>query len=81
MNSHKSPKNKYRVEMNYGKPLDGIGSATSITTNSTDENQPHIQHHIDQAKRNNTTLDVRWLENKKTYPEFEWEEIKKYQVK
>lgn len=75
--SFRSPKNKYRIELTYGKAISEIGSVSSYTANETSETHNVLLHHIEQAKKNNTTLTVVWKENKKVYPEFDWVEVKK----
>jgi len=75
--SFRSPKNKYSVSLTYGKALKEIGSSSTFTTNEINENDNVLKHHIDQAKRNETSLTVVWKENKKVYPEFDWVEVKK----
>jgi len=44
--SHRSPKNKFRIEFTYKKPLEGIGSVASFGTMSIDdiESAPHFTH-------------------------------------
>jgi len=78
--SFRSPKNHFRVELNYSRPLAGIGSASSFTCNEMDEKHPMLQHHTEQAGRNGVALSVRWLENKATYPAFDWQEVKSYTI-
>lgn len=82
--SFHSPKNRFRVELNYAQPIEGIGSASSFTCNEMDANEKHphpmIQHHIEQAGRNGVALSVKWLENKATYPAFDWVEMKSYTI-
>lgn len=73
----RSPKHKYRVEMTYGKPIEGIGSVSSFNTPIMDESDSVIAHHIAQAKKNKTSLQIVWKENKSTYPDFNWVEIKR----
>ena len=75
--SFRSPKNRFRVELNYAQPIDGIGSASSFTCNEMDEDHPMVQHHTEQAGRNGVALSVKWLENKATYPSFDWQESKR----
>lgn len=75
-----SPKNKFRYQLTYGKPLKGIGSKISFTSNELDENHNVIKHHANQAKRNNTTLDVVILENKDFYPDFDWQKVKSFEI-
>lgn len=76
----RSPKNKYMVQMTYGKPIKEIGSSSTFTTDEVNKNHSMIKHHASQAKRNNTDLTVVWSENKETYPKFEWVEIEKYTI-
>jgi len=78
--SFRSPKNRFRVELNYAQPVDGIGSAASFTCNEMDEKHPMLQHHIEQAGRNGVALSVKWLENKATYPAFDWQDVKSYTI-
>ena len=75
-----SPKNKFRYQLTYGKSIKGIGSSSSFTANELDKNHPTIQHHAKQAKRNNTTLNVVVLENKKVYPDFDWQKVKSFEI-
>ena len=74
--SFRSPKNKFRASLTYGKALKGLGSASSFTCNEISENEM-LKHHIDQAKRNNTSLSVVWFENKSSFPSFDWVEVQK----
>lgn len=78
--SFRSPKNRFRVELNYAQPIDGIGSASSFTCNEMDEDHPTLQHHTEQAWRNGVALSVKWLENMTTYPAFDWQELKSYTI-
>jgi hypothetical protein len=77
MSSLRSPKAKYRVEMTYGKSLPEIGQLSSFTCDEIDINHNQLQHHINQAKSNKTSLLVVWKENKSTYPSFNWVEVKR----
>lgn len=77
--SFTSPKNKYKYQLTYGKSIKGIGSSSSFTSNGLDQNHSIIKHHANQAKRNNTTLDVVVLENKKVFPDFDWQKVKSFQ--
>lgn len=76
----RSPKNKYSYQLTYGKALKEIGSSSTFTSDELNENHPMVKHHAEQAKRNNTTLTVVIKENKKTYPEFDWQEVKKIEL-
>jgi hypothetical protein len=77
MTSLRSPKAKFRVEMLYGKSIPKIGSVSSFTCDEIDEKHNVLIHHINQAKRNDTSLSVVWKENKATYPSFDWVEVKR----
>ena len=72
----RSPKNKFRYELTYGKSISGIGSDTSFTSNDLSNELPLIKHHTQQAKRNNTFLNVEVFENKFNYPYFNWVKVK-----
>lgn len=75
--SHKSPKNKFRVEINYSKAIKGIGSVCSFGTMSIAnlESNNFYKHYIELAKNNDVDCTVKVLENKATFPEFNWVKI------
>jgi hypothetical protein len=77
----RSPKNKFRYELTYGKAISGIGSVTSFTSNDLSNQLPLIKHHSQQAKRNNTFLNVEVFENKEIYPKINWVKIKSFNNK
>lgn len=69
-----SPKNKFSCEINLNNALSGIGGVISFNANSIEG----IMHGIEQ--RNGTIqraggASVVIFENKKTYPEIEWEVV------
>ena len=72
----RSPKAKFRVEIYFGKPIAGLGSVTSFTTDKFDEGSSIMENYKSTAKRSNTTLQAIVLENKDTYPKFNWEKVK-----
>ena len=78
--SFSSPKNKYRASVSYSKPLKGIGSVSSATANEIDELKSHIRFYIEQAHKNKATCFITISENLKQYPEFEWQEIERYEA-
>ena len=80
MTKLRSPKNKYRVEFNYSEPLEGIGSSISFTTNDVEKSSNFISHCVQMAKQNNVSVTVIVKENKKVYPEFEWQQINQYSL-
>jgi len=77
----RSPKNKFRYALTYGKAISGIGSCTSFTSNELSNELPLIKHHSQQAKRSNTFLNVEIFENKKIYPNFNWVKIESFTTK
>ena len=79
-NSFRSPKNKYRIEIHFSKPLNGIGNVTSITANEIEAASNHIKLFTDQAHRIKATCLISIWENLKSYPEFDWKKIKSYEV-
>ena len=75
--SIKSLKNKYNVSVNYLKPLKGIGSVVSFTTNDI----AGIDSFIKESWMNNQKeVHVVIRENKATYPNFDWHEIANYHL-
>lgn len=80
MSKLRSPKNKFRIEFSYSKPLEGIGSSCSITSNDVEKSSNFIDHYVQMAKQNNVSVTVTVKENKKVYPEFDWQQIDQYTV-
>jgi len=80
MSKLRSPKNKFRIEFNYSKPVKGLGSSCFITSNEVEKYSNMIDHYIQMAKRNNVSVSITVKENKKTYPEFDWQIIDQYTV-
>lgn len=71
----RSSKNKYHIEVSFGRPLKNIGSVVSFTTNDiNDINKVIKAYHMHGEKRVNVVI----KENKKTYPAFKWEVISSY---
>lgn len=71
-----SPKNKFRCEINLNNALEGIGSVTSFNANTIKGIMGGIEQRsgtIQRAKGASIVI----LENRKTYPEFEWEIIER----
>lgn len=78
VNSIHSPKNKYDVEVNYLKPLKGVGSVVGFTTNNIAGIDDSIR---DGWMNNEKEVHVVIRENKSTYPEFNWQIIASYDLK
>ena len=68
--SLRSPKNRYRVEVHYPQPLDGVGSVVSFGTMSLEGIDDYIRRYW---MNNQPKAYVVIRENKKTYPEFDWQ--------
>ena len=68
--SLRSPKAKFRGEINFETPREGIGSVVSFTSNSIDELKACLQPYAPGR--------IRIFENKKTYPSFDWQLIESY---
>ncbi len=71
-----SPKNRFRCEINLNTALIGIGGVTSFNANTIEGIMDGIEQRngtIQRAKGASIVI----LENKKTYPEFEWEIIER----
>ena len=61
-----SPKCKFRGQIDFLKPLKGIGSVVSFSADSVAQ----LKAYAGIYKDKNGTLKI--MENKKQYPEFEW---------
>lgn len=69
--SAQSPKNKFRIQFNYAKPIKEIGSVVSYTTNTIEDIVRSTQF-VDRAKRAKDGAIATVYENKAQYPEFDW---------
>ena len=67
-----SPKRKFRGEIHFEKPVKGIGSQVSYMADSIEQLKSYSEIH----KNNKFTMYI--YENKKTYPEFDWQMVEKY---
>jgi hypothetical protein len=77
----KSPKNKFRIELISKKPIKGLGSSFStgvMTLENLDENS-FYNHYKFMIVRNGGGY-VTIKENKKSYPEFQWENVKNFEI-
>lgn len=72
-----SPKNKYSVEINYLKPLKGIGSVASFTINDITNIDSFIK---DGWMNNEKEVHVIIRENKASYPDFDWHVVANYHL-
>lgn len=72
-----SPKNRYRVEIHFQQPLEGLGSVTSFGTMSLEGIEDYIRKYWMYKQ---PTVYVVIRENKKQYPSFEWVEVRKFNL-
>lgn len=72
--SIRSPKNRYMIEVSFDKPLSSLGSVISFTSDSIDHLRSLISSYTKYAGL------VRIFENKKTYPEFDWQIVEQYNI-
>ena len=79
--SPKSPKNKYRIELNSKKPIKGIGSSFSfgVMTLEGVKCSPFYKHYETMLVNNGGGY-VSIKENKKIYPNFAWETIENFEI-
>lgn len=70
-----SPKNKFRIEITFNKPLIGIGSVVSYTANSVEQLDAYVK------AMNCKKCHVVIQENKENYPKFKWVTINSYDIK
>lgn len=73
--SIRSPKNPFRVEINFAKALKELGSCVSFTATSIDECKNLAKQQVSIAK---TKASVKIMQNLKTYPSFEWVNVESY---
>lgn len=75
-----SPKNKFRAEIHYSKPLAEIGSVSSALGMTLDQVKHRTKFYTEQASRNGASSAVVIFENLKAYPNFDWKEVERYEV-
>jgi len=76
--SKNSPKNKFRASINYEQPLAGVGSASTAKGMTLEEVKHNVLFYTDQAKKNGVNSKVEIFENKKDYPNFDWQLVESY---
>lgn len=67
-----SPKNRYRAEINYPKAIKGVGSVQSFTSNDFAKLEAMVK---DQIKIADSSAVVKYMENRETYPAFDWHTV------
>lgn len=76
----KSPKNKFVAQITYKDALSQIGSASSIGGMTLEDVKHNAKFYTEQATRNGTSSTVVIKENKKTYPDFDWVDVEKFEI-
>lgn len=77
MASLHSPKNPYRVQIDYAEAVKGIGSVESYTGEKVEWLKSLA---ADRVRIAGTHAQVTIMENKKTYPEFNWQVVERYRL-
>jgi len=78
--SYQSPKNKYRVEASLTVASKDMGSVFSYTCNDTETLKWLVTDQLSRMKGWKECY-VRIWENKKQYPEFDWQIVETYTSK
>lgn len=68
-----SPKNRYHVEVHFPEPLENLGSVVSFGTMNLDGIDNYIRRYWMYGQ---PTVHVIIRENLKTYPQFDWKEVR-----
>lgn len=77
MASLHSPKNPFRVQIDYVKAIKGIGSVESYTGEKVEWLKSLA---ADRVRITGVHALITITENKKTYPEFDWQVVEKYEL-
>lgn len=72
----RSPKHKFRAELSFPKPIEGVGSVVSYTGDDL-ELLKALAH--DELKRYKSGAHIVIRENKEVYPKFDWQIIESYE--
>lgn len=72
-----SPKNPYRVEINYNKALKGLGSVSSYGAMTQEQ---ALSYAIAEIKRNKMGATIIIEKNFNKYPEFDWRKVLRLKV-
>lgn len=78
--SKNSPKNIFRASITYSKALPEIGSVSTALAMTLEEVKHNCLFYTNQATRNDVTSSVVIYENKKQYPDFDWQEVERFSV-
>lgn len=72
-----SPKNKFRVEVHYNKPLVGVGSVVSFGRMSLEGVEDYVRRYWMNGQ---THAYIVIRENLKTFPEFNWKTLREEHI-
>lgn len=72
----RSPKHKFRAELSFPKPLEGVGSVVSYTGDDLELLKALVD---DEVKRYRSSAYIVIRENKEKYPKFDWQIIERYE--
>lgn len=73
-NSLHSPKNAYRVEIHYNKPVNGLGSGVCFTSPTLEGCESLAMMQAGKEKN----VYVKIMKNESDYPKFNWVTVKTY---
>lgn len=73
--SLRSPKHKYSAQICFDTPIEGIGSAITVTANNMND----IEHQV-VLDSQGCPARVTIKENKKEYPQFDWVVVNEYDL-
>ena len=75
--SMRSPRNKFRVEINYDRALDTVGSVEAFGAMTMEQVRAIVTNHYALRRSNHPDLTARVvvLENKATFPSFDWQQV------
>lgn len=71
----RSPKHTFRAEINFPKPIEGVGSVVSYTGDDLELLKARLEAEVKRYKCN-AYIVIR--ENKEIYPKFDWQIIERY---
>lgn len=75
--SKRSPKNKFRATINYSKALPALGSRETYGAMTMEQVRAIVTNHYALRRSNHPDLTARVvvLENKATFPSFDWQQV------
>lgn len=72
----RSPKHKFRAELSFPKPIEGVGSVVSYTGEDLALLKALVESEV---KRYKSDAYIVIRENKEVYPKFDWQIIERYE--